>query len=89
MPDTTLRVTDQKVLSQADNYLAPQLPLEAEGYVCTTDDLLKTLLGVATKHGTIESLCAHFLGTPDRIPRQVRRPYGRRFGIEGSNRCAG
>jgi hypothetical protein len=34
------------VLSHADNCLAPHLPLEAEDYACTTDDLLKVLLGV-------------------------------------------
>jgi hypothetical protein len=45
MPDTTLRLTDQKVLSHADNCLAPHLPLEAEGYACMTNDLLKVLLG--------------------------------------------
>jgi hypothetical protein len=34
------------VLSHADNRLALHLPLEAEGYACTTDDLLMALLGV-------------------------------------------
>ena len=58
MPDTTLRLTDQKVLSHADNCLVPHLPLEAEGYAYTTDDLLKVLLGVATNQGTVESVCA-------------------------------
>ena len=88
MLDTTLRLTDQKVLSHADNCLSPHLPVE-EGYACTTNDLLKVLLGVATKQGTIESVCADLLGTPDRTPRQVRRPYRRRFCIESSCRCAG
>jgi hypothetical protein len=54
MSDTTLRLTDQKVLSHADNCLAPHLPLEPEGYAYTTDDLLKVLLGVATNQGTVE-----------------------------------
>jgi hypothetical protein len=89
MPDTMLRLTDQKVLSHADNCLAPHLPLEAEGYACTTDDLLKVLLGVVANQGTIESVCAGLLGTPDLTPRQVRRPYRRRFGIESSYRCSG
>ena len=89
MPDTTLRLTDQKVLSHADNCLVPHLPLEAEGYAYTTNDLLKVLLGVATNQGTVESVCADLLGTPDRTPRQVRRPCRRRFGIESSYRCAG
>ena len=89
MPDTMLRLTDQKVLSHADNCLAPHLPLEAEGYACTADALLKVLLGVVANQGTIESVCADLLGTPDLTPRQVRRPYRRRFGIESSYRCAG
>jgi hypothetical protein len=89
MPDTMLRLTDQKVLSHADNCLAPHLPLEAEGYAYTTDDLLKVLLGVVANQGTIESVCADLLGTTDLTPRQVRRPYRRRFGIESSYRCAG
>jgi hypothetical protein len=59
MPDTTLRLTDQKVLSHADNCLPPHLPLEAEGYACMTDDLLKVLLGVATNQGTIEKTIVH------------------------------
>jgi len=65
------------VLSHADNCLVPYLPGEAEGYACTTDDLLKVVLGVATNHGMIESVCADLLGTPDRTPRQVRCLYWR------------
>jgi hypothetical protein len=34
-------------------------------YVCTTDDLLKGVLGGAVNQGTIESVCADLLGTPD------------------------
>jgi hypothetical protein len=89
VPDTTVRLMDQKVLSHADNRLAPHLPLEAEGYACTTDDLLKVLLGVAANQGTSESVCADLLGTPDRTPHQMRCPYRRCFGIENSYRCAG
>jgi hypothetical protein len=47
MSDTTLRLMDQKVLSHTDNCLAPHMPVEAEGYACMTDNLLKVLLGVA------------------------------------------
>src|SRR5437016_4155023 len=64
MPDIRPRLMDQKVLSHADNCLAPHLPLEAEGYACTTDDLLKVVLGVATNQGTIESVCVDLLSTP-------------------------
>jgi hypothetical protein len=49
MLDATLRLMDQKVLSHTDNCLAPYMPVEAEGYACMTDNLLKVLLGVATR----------------------------------------
>ena len=44
MADDTLKLTDQKVLSYAQALLEEHLPLEAEGYSCTTDDLLNVLL---------------------------------------------
>jgi hypothetical protein len=66
MPYTTPRLTDQKVLSHTDNCLAPHLPLAAEGYACTTDDLLKVLLGVAT--------------TRARLNRSVRTSSARQIG---------
>ena len=45
--------------------LGQNLPLPAEGYKCTTDDLLNVLLGVAANRGTIESVCSDLIGTPD------------------------
>lgn len=65
-----LKLTDQKVLTHAHDLLEHYLPLEAEGYICTTDDLLNVLLGVAANQGTIESVCADLLGTPD--PETIR-----------------
>ncbi len=65
MADDTLNLTDQKVLSYTQVLLEEHLPLEAEGYSCTTDDLLKVLLGVAANQGTIESVCADLAGAPD------------------------
>ena len=65
MVDDTLKLTDQKVLSYAQTLLEEHLPLEAEGYSCTTDDLLNVLLGVAANQGTIESVCADLAGAPD------------------------
>lgn len=65
MLDDTLKLTDQKVLTHAYALLHDHLPLEAEGYVCTTDDLLNILLGVAANQGTIEAVCADQVGTPD------------------------
>src|SRR5438552_1768142 len=45
-------------------------PCTQEGYACTTDDLLKVLLGVAVTRGTIESVCADLVGTPE--PQTIR-----------------
>lgn len=65
MADDTLNLTDQKVLRYTQALLEEHLPLEAEGYSCTTDDLLNVLLGVAANQGTIESVCADLTGAPD------------------------
>jgi putative transposase len=61
----TLKLTDQEVLQRAHTVLAEHLPLQAEGYTCTTDDLLNVLLGVAANRGTIEAVCADLVGTPE------------------------
>jgi hypothetical protein len=37
--------------------LHAHLALSADGYVCTTDDLLNVLLGIATNRGTLEAVC--------------------------------
>lgn len=47
MSHNTLKLSDQKVLDEAREALEENLPLEAAGYVCTTDDLYNVLLGVA------------------------------------------
>ena len=65
MANDTLKLTDQKVLSHAHRLLEEHLPLAADGYSCTTDDLLNVLLGVAANRGTIESVCADLVGTPE------------------------
>jgi hypothetical protein len=61
----TLKLTDQEVLQHAHTVLAEHLPLQADGYTCTTDDLLDVLLSVAANQGTIEAVCADLVGTPD------------------------
>lgn len=61
----TLTLTDQEVLEEAQMTLQEHLELEAHGYKCTTQDLLNVLLGVAAGQGTIESVCADLVGTPD------------------------
>ena len=71
MSNDTLQVTDQKVLHDAEELLEAHLPLAADGYCCTTADWLDVLLGVAVNHGTVESVCADLVGTPD--PETIRR----------------
>jgi putative transposase len=71
MLNDTLQLTDRKVLNDAEDLLEAHLPLEAEGYCCTTADLLDVLLGVAVNQGTVESVCADLTGTPD--PETIRR----------------
>ena len=66
----TLELTDQEVLLHAQEGLKEHLCLQAEGYKCTTDDLFRVLLGVAANRGTIESVCADLVGTPD--PQTIR-----------------
>lgn len=63
--DDTLKLTDQKVLAHAQAGLQEHLPLQAEGYTCSTEDLMNVLLGVAVSCDTIESLCADLVGAPD------------------------
>lgn len=70
MSNDTLELTDQKVLNYAEGLLAAHLPLKAEGYGCSTQDLLNVLLGVAVNRGTIESVCADLVSTPN--PETIR-----------------
>jgi hypothetical protein len=65
MSNHTPRLTDQDVVRRARACLQAHLPLQADGYVCTTADLFNVLLGVAVNRGTIEAICADLVGTPD------------------------
>jgi len=71
MRNHTPHLTDTDVLQRARACLQAHLPLQADGYVCTTADLFNGLLGVAVNRGTIEALCADLVGTPD--PETIRR----------------
>ena len=71
MPDHTPKLTDHHVLHHTRARLRDHLPLQADGSVCTTDDLLQVLLGVAVNRQTIEAICADLVGTPD--PETIRR----------------
>lgn len=66
----TLILTDKKVLEQSRMMLDKDLELKADGYKCSTEDLLNVLLGVASDQGTVESVCAELVGTPD--PQTIR-----------------
>jgi len=70
MAHDTPQLTDQEVLLHAQEGLKAHLPLQAEGYKCTTDDLFRVLLGVAAHRGTLESVCADLVGAPD--PHTIR-----------------
>jgi hypothetical protein len=70
MPDDTPDLTAPEVMQHALSTLQEHLPLHAEGYVCTTDDLVKVLLGVAVNRSTLEAVCADLVGTPD--PQTIR-----------------
>jgi putative transposase len=70
MSQHTLKLSDQKVLDEARELLKDHLPLEAEGYVCTSDDLYDALLGLAANRGTLQSVCTDWLGIAD--PETVR-----------------
>ncbi len=70
MPYDTPELTEPEVLQHASITLHDHLPLHAEGYACTTDDLLRVLLGVAVNRGTIEAVCADLVGRPD--PQTIR-----------------
>jgi putative transposase len=76
----SLTLTDQKVLEHAQTTLRHHLALRAEGYQCTTEDLLNVLLGVAAGRGTLESVCAELVGTPD--PETIRRYINEQISVE-------
>jgi putative transposase len=70
MVNDTLKLNDQKVLQEARTVLKAHLPLAADGYVCTSDDLYDALLGVAVNRGTIQSICQDWLGIAE--PETIR-----------------
>ena len=70
MSHDTPKLSDQKVLDEARQVLKENLPLEAEGYVCTTDDWYNVLLGVAANRGTLQAVCSDWLGLAD--PETIR-----------------
>ena len=80
MTHDTLELTDQQVVDHARNLLHAHLPLRADGYACTTDDLLNVLLGIATNRGTLEAICRDWVGLVD--PETVRGYFNDQLRVE-------
>jgi hypothetical protein len=70
MPDDTPDLTAPEVMQHALSTLREQLPLHAAGHICTTDDLLKVLLGVAVNRSTLEAVCTDLVSMPN--PQTIR-----------------
>jgi len=68
--DNTPKLTDVKVLEQTAQLLEEHLPLRADGYVCTTEDLINILLGVSASCSTVQALGTDLVGSPD--PETIR-----------------
>jgi hypothetical protein len=59
------KLNEVEVLRRAQATLEEHLPLEADGYCCTSATLYEVLIGVAAQRSTIESVCAELAGAPD------------------------
>jgi len=66
----TLKLTDMEVLERATQLLKEHLPLKADGYVCTTEDLIHVLLGVSANCSTVQALGTGMVNSPD--PETIR-----------------
>ena len=66
----TLKLTDMEVLERATQLLKEHLPLKADGYVCTTEDLIHVLLGVSANCSTVQALGTDMVNSPD--PETIR-----------------
>jgi putative transposase len=64
MNNDTLALTDAEVLMEAQTTLENTVPLSADGYECSTDDLYKVLLGASVQRSTIEAVCAEMMSAP-------------------------
>ena len=64
MNNHNLTLTDKKVLTETRTSLEQQVPLSADGYECTTEDLYQVLLGASVQCSTIEAVCRELVGTP-------------------------
>jgi putative transposase len=66
----TLKLTDVEELERTTQLVKEHLPLKADGYICTTEDLINILLGVAANCGTVQALGTDLVGSPD--PETIR-----------------
>jgi hypothetical protein len=73
-------LTDKTVLEESRSVLEHHLDLHAEGYKCATEDLLNVLLAVAADQGTIESVCADLVTTPN--PETIRQYLNEQLCVE-------
>lgn len=78
--NNNLTLTDKTVLEESRSLLEHHLDLHAEGYKCATEDLLNILLAVAADQGTIESVCADLVGTPN--PETIRQYLNEQLCVE-------
>ena len=76
----TLTLTDEATLAYAHERLDRNLDLKADGYVCTTDDLLNVLLAMSVNKSTLEAVCSDLVGTPD--PTTIRRYLNEQLQVE-------
>jgi hypothetical protein len=80
MPYHTLELSAPEVLQHTQDLLEEKLPLKAEGYKCTTDDLFKVLIGIAATKSTVEAVCAELVGTPN--PQTIRGYFNDQLRVE-------
>jgi putative transposase len=64
MTNDTPKLKADQVLEYAHQGLQDHLPLSADGYKCTTDDLLNILLTAATGRCTVETACTELKSGP-------------------------
>jgi putative transposase len=79
-PDNKPKLNDEEVLRQAKETLDIHLPLEADGYIVTSETLYDILLGIAANRGTTESICAELAEAPN--PETIRRYFNEQFTVE-------
>jgi hypothetical protein len=61
----TPKLDSAEVLRRAQAVLEDHLPLEADGYCCTSQTLYQILIAAGVSKGTIESVCSQLALAPD------------------------